>query len=170
MSTVAGHAPDTRFRRWATQPRWRTPSSTARSWAGPDRAGHLAHQGPESGQVVGHQPGHVCRTPTVRRALVPVAADSQSADRSGSLQLPPLFLKAGPAGGLRPPSGPAATRRPPGRRPHPPSEMSRSRHEDAAWATLAGWTRCRRDPMHCYDNKSTRHVRYSVGSVRRPGH
>jgi hypothetical protein len=29
-------------------------------------------------------------------------------------------LKAGPAGGLRPPSGPAATRRPPGDRPHPP--------------------------------------------------
>jgi hypothetical protein len=27
-------------------------------------------------------------------------------------------LKAGPAGGLRPPSGPAATRRPPGHRPH----------------------------------------------------
>jgi hypothetical protein len=29
-------------------------------------------------------------------------------------------LKAGPAGGLRPPSGPAATRRSPGYRPHPP--------------------------------------------------
>jgi hypothetical protein len=29
------------------------------------------------------------------------------------------ILKAGPAGGLRPPSGPAATRRSPGNRPHP---------------------------------------------------
>jgi hypothetical protein len=29
-------------------------------------------------------------------------------------------LKAGPAGGRRPPSGPAAARRPPGNRPHPP--------------------------------------------------
>jgi hypothetical protein len=29
-------------------------------------------------------------------------------------------LKAGPAGGLRPPSGPATTRRSPGNRPHPP--------------------------------------------------
>jgi hypothetical protein len=28
-------------------------------------------------------------------------------------------LKAGPAGGLRPPSGPAATRRSPRNRPHP---------------------------------------------------
>jgi hypothetical protein len=28
------------------------------------------------------------------------------------------ILKAGPAGGLRPPSGPATTRRPPGNRPH----------------------------------------------------
>jgi hypothetical protein len=29
-----------------------------------------------------HQPGHVCRTPAVRRAVVPEAADGQSADRS----------------------------------------------------------------------------------------
>jgi hypothetical protein len=35
-------------------------------------------------------------------------------------------LKAGPAGGLRPPSGPATTRRSPGCRPHRPS--SRRRH------------------------------------------
>ena len=42
-----------------------------------------------------HQPGHVCRTPAVRTAVVPEAADGQSADRSGSLQLPLLFLKAG---------------------------------------------------------------------------
>ena len=32
-----------------------------------------------------------------------------------------LELKAGPAGGLRPPSGPATTRRPPGCRPRPPA-------------------------------------------------
>jgi hypothetical protein len=34
-----------------------------------------------------HQPGHVCRTPAVRRAVVPEAAHGQSADGSGSLQL-----------------------------------------------------------------------------------
>jgi hypothetical protein len=52
-----------------------------------------------------HQPGHLCRTPAVRTAVVPEAADGQSADGSGSLQLPLLFLKAGPAGGrLRRPS------------------------------------------------------------------
>jgi hypothetical protein len=47
-----------------------------------------------------HQPGQGCRTPAVRRAVVraaiPEAADGQSADRSGSLQLPLLFLKVGP--------------------------------------------------------------------------
>jgi hypothetical protein len=61
------------------------------------------------------------------------AADGQSAggspqwftaSGSGSLQLPLLFLKAGPAGGLRPPSGPATTRRPPGDRPHPTPKES----------------------------------------------
>jgi hypothetical protein len=35
----------------------------------------------------GHQPGHVYRTSTVRTAVVPEAADGQSADGSGSLQL-----------------------------------------------------------------------------------
>jgi hypothetical protein len=51
----------------------------------------------------------------------PRAADNQSTDGPGSLQLsPPFILKAGPAGGLRSPSGPAATRRSPGNRPHPP--------------------------------------------------
>src|SRR5215218_8736428 len=48
----------------------------------------------------GHQPS--------RTAIVPQAADGQSADRSGSLQLPLPFLKAGPAGGrLRRPSSAA---------------------------------------------------------------
>jgi hypothetical protein len=41
----------------------------------------------------GHQPS--------RRAIVAEAADGQSADRSGSLQLPLLSLKAGPAGRQR---------------------------------------------------------------------
>ena len=42
------------------------------------------------------------RTPAVRTAVVPEAADGQSADRSGSLQLPLLFLKQRPAAALRP--------------------------------------------------------------------
>jgi hypothetical protein len=46
-----------------------------------------------------HQPGHLCRTPGVRRAVVPEAADGQSADRSDPIQLPLPFLRAGPAGG-----------------------------------------------------------------------
>jgi hypothetical protein len=50
-----------------------------------------------------HQPGHVCRTPAVRRAVVPKAADGQSADRS--LQLSPLSSRpALRAGRLRRPS------------------------------------------------------------------
>jgi hypothetical protein len=58
--------------------------------------------GQRSPQTPACQPG---RTPAVRTAVVPEAADGQSADRSGSLQLPLLFLKAGPAGGrLRRPS------------------------------------------------------------------
>jgi hypothetical protein len=45
------------------------------------------------------------RSAAVRRAVVPQAADGQSGDGSGSLQLPLLLLKAGPAGGrLRRPS------------------------------------------------------------------
>jgi hypothetical protein len=47
----------------------------------------------------------VAATSPVLTAEGPEAADGQSADRSGSLQLPLLFLKAGPAGGrLRRPS------------------------------------------------------------------
>ena len=40
-------------------------------------------------------------------------------------------LKAGPAGGLRPPSGPAPTRRSPGEQPHPPSKLLES-HQGVA--------------------------------------
>jgi hypothetical protein len=58
-----------------------------------------------------HRPGHACRTPAVRTVVVPEAADGQSAHHPGSVQLPLLCLRASPAGGLRPPSGPAATRR-----------------------------------------------------------
>jgi len=55
-----------------------------------------------------HQPGHRRRTPAIRGVVVREAADGQSADRSGSLQLPLPFLKAGPAGGrLRRPSSAA---------------------------------------------------------------
>jgi hypothetical protein len=58
-------------------------------------------------------PGYVCRTPAVRNAVVrkqrtvnPLVVPA----RNNFL----YSLKAGPAGGLRPPSGPAATRRSPG--------------------------------------------------------
>jgi hypothetical protein len=51
----------------------------------------------------GHQPGHVCRTSTVRTAVVPDAADGQSADCSARYNF--LYSSQGrPAGGLRPPS------------------------------------------------------------------
>jgi hypothetical protein len=72
-----------------------------------------------------HRHGHVCRTPAVRRAAVPEAADGQSADGSGSLQLPLLFLKAGLSGGLRPPSG-RQRRGGHGRRPNPRARWSAS--------------------------------------------
>jgi hypothetical protein len=51
-----------------------------------DRRGHQHGYRP--------QPGHVCRTPSVRTAVIPEAADGQSADHSDSLQRPLLFLKA----------------------------------------------------------------------------
>jgi hypothetical protein len=57
-----------------------------------------------------HQPGHVRRTPAVRTAVVPEAADGQSVDRSGSLQLPLLFIKRRPAGGRKRPSSAAEPR------------------------------------------------------------
>ena len=73
--------------------------------------------------AAGRHPAWTPRPPIRQRGRTqdrtPQAADGQSADRSDSLQPPLLFLKAGPAGGLRPPSGPAATRRSPGSRPHP---------------------------------------------------
>jgi hypothetical protein len=59
-----------------------------------------------------HQPGHVCRTPAVRRSVVPEAADGQSADGSGSLQLP--LLSSRPA--LRPSDDTPVTA---GNQPHP---------------------------------------------------
>ena len=74
----------------------------------PDQA---ASNSPEISCKLHRLPGHVRRTPAVRRAVVPEAADGQSADGPGSLQLPLLFLKAGPAGGR--------LRRPSSRRQHP---------------------------------------------------
>jgi hypothetical protein len=52
-------------------------------------------------------------------------------------------LKAGPAGGLRPPSGPAATRRSPGNRPHPSSPESKDsgRPSGGSWRGLPQPTR-----------------------------
>jgi hypothetical protein len=49
----------------------------------------------------------VCPTPAVQTAAVPEAADGQSADRSGSLQILLLFLKRRPAGGRKRPSSAA---------------------------------------------------------------
>jgi hypothetical protein len=58
----------------------------------PDQA---ASNSPEISCKLHRLPGHVRRTPAVRRAVVPEAADGQSADGSGSLQLPLPFLKPG---------------------------------------------------------------------------
>jgi hypothetical protein len=83
------------------------------------------------------QPGPVCRTPAVRRAIVPEAADGQSADRSGSLQLPLLFLKAGPAGGLRPPPGddPTVTGEPASPSASGDANGSKVRKPSSEWVT-----------------------------------
>jgi hypothetical protein len=79
-----------------------------------------------------HQPGRLCRIPAVRRAVVPEAADGQSADGSGSLPPPPLFLKAGPAGGrLQRPSSAGTIRRERGGRPNTPA-VDRALH--GCWA------------------------------------
>jgi hypothetical protein len=65
-----------------------------------------------------HQPGQLCRTPSVRRVVVPEAADGQSADRSGRYNF--LYASSRPArrGASGRPCGPATTGRPPGNRPH----------------------------------------------------
>jgi hypothetical protein len=101
------HAAQVAISRWL--PQTRAVSTPVDRHAGDDRilSGTSDRRGHRHGHR--HQHGHVCRTPAVRRAVaraaVPEAADGQSADRSGSLQLPPLLLKAGPAGGrLRRPS------------------------------------------------------------------
>jgi hypothetical protein len=94
MSTVATA--------WATTcPRRRLASGLS--------AGHFVWGGrpPQHQPGRRHQPSHACRTPSVRTvsgrtAVVPEAADGQPADRSGSLQLPLLFLQGRPAGGSAP--------------------------------------------------------------------
>jgi hypothetical protein len=57
------------------------------------------------------------------------------------------MLKAGPAGGLRPPSGPATTRRSPGHRPHPrhqgKPQQSRARRGGAGGRAQLGLSGCR---------------------------
>jgi hypothetical protein len=68
-----------------------------------DRTPAQGVRSPRTSACQQDQPVRMCRTPAVRTAVVPEAADGQSADRSDSLQLPLLFLKA--AGGrLRRPS------------------------------------------------------------------
>ena len=68
-------------------------------------AGHPSGASDRRGHQHGHrhQRGHVCRTQPVRTAVVPEAANGQSADRSGSLQLPLLSsrpaLRAAACGG-----------------------------------------------------------------------
>jgi hypothetical protein len=91
-------------------PRW-LPQGPRRVRAGGRRAvgaGHPSKGSDRRRHHHGHrmQPVRVCRTPAVRTAVVPEAADGQSADGSGSLQLPLLFLKAGHRGtGLTLPPG-----------------------------------------------------------------
>jgi hypothetical protein len=89
-----------------------------------------------------HQPGHLCRIPAVRTAAVPEAADGQSADGSGSLQLPLLFFKAGPAGGRlrRPPSRRQRQHDCRGTRPHPPAEPGDAAATCKPWLMLAAVT------------------------------
>jgi hypothetical protein len=71
---------------------------TTRVRAGGRRAGggRTSRPGQRSPQTPACQAG---RTPAVWTAVVPEAADGQSTDGSGSLQPPPPFVKAGPAGG-----------------------------------------------------------------------
>jgi hypothetical protein len=66
-------------------------------------AGHPSGASDRRGHQHGHrhQRGHVCRIQPVRTAVVPQAADGQSAGRSGSLQLP--YSSSRPACG-RPPA------------------------------------------------------------------
>jgi hypothetical protein len=56
-------------------------------------AAHGRVSGPDTSLATGHQPDHVCRTPSVRTVVVPEAADGQSADGFGSLQLALLFSR-----------------------------------------------------------------------------
>ena len=103
MSTVA-------TARATTCPRWhltsgsRPDNSPGRQAAGTSLAADISLT-----TYAGHRP---VRTPSVRTAVVPKAADGQFADRSDSLQLPLLFLKAGPEGGLRPGNDPPVTGEP----------------------------------------------------------
>jgi hypothetical protein len=107
----------------------------------------------DTSMAIDISPGYVCRTPAVRTAVVPEPADGQSADRSGSLQFPLLFLKAGPAGGRRSPSGPALTRRSLGSRPHPPPRWYEPTldqpHDLRSWGETEGPRSSRPSPTRC---------------------
>jgi hypothetical protein len=82
--------------RWL--PRTHAVSTPVDRHAGDDRvlSGASDRRGHRHGHR--HQPGHVCRTSAVRRAVaraaVPEAADGQSADRSGSFTTSSALLKA----------------------------------------------------------------------------
>jgi hypothetical protein len=72
---------------------------TGGRWANVGRTSVRSVRSPRTPACHRRQRGHVCRTQPVRTVVIPEAADGQSADRAGSLQLPLLLLKAGPAAG-----------------------------------------------------------------------
>ena len=72
---------------------------TGGRWANVGRTSVRSVRSPRTPACHRRQRGHVCRTQPVRTVVIPEAADGQSADRAGSLRLPLLLLKAGPAAG-----------------------------------------------------------------------
>ena len=66
-------------------------------------------------------------------------------------------LKAGPAGGLRPPSGPATTRRSPGNRPDPSHQAAIDMYEGETF-------------MQPYADQCRPLATHNVGLMRRLGH
>jgi hypothetical protein len=72
---------------------------TGGRWANVGRTSVRSVRSPRTPACHRRQRGHVCRTQPVRTVVIPEAADGQSADCAGSLRLPLLLLKAGPAAG-----------------------------------------------------------------------
>jgi hypothetical protein len=139
----------------------------------PDQA---ASNSPEISCKLHRLPGHVRRTPAVRRAVVPEAADGQSADGSGSLQLSLPFLKAGQRAASGRPQAAVLGRRTPngGRthivslhaaRPHRPlgrtSPTSRSRRPGST-------SRFARRVLETCTKTRTGRFRWLVGNSTRP--